>query len=390
MKAAFHYVVRAKIIKRVVDNQFEFLEFEESFENASPILAREKAFVFYQNYIDVLLEANNKSYKSDRQAREELGSFIDSKFHGIPGLKLGYEDIDEAANLGLGVFMVIDNPIPQPSFKIKGEIFHIIDKEIFVHGVGAINYLGFRPEELILDLEKELNYYIHYKYPHKNYEKKVTFFSKYEWEEGYGDSEPNEYKILWTPFDWEGFEKPFWWGENKPKEEQKYGKQQKSIEKIISGGENNQVEFKPTLLFNFLTKKPGIGVKAIIAKAICAFLNSNGGFLFIGIKDDGSIQGLDFDFKLSESKDPKDFFLLEFDQMIEHFLSFVVKGYINTEFVELNGKQIFVVRVHPSKRKPVFLKGQNGKEFYVRGEASSRQLVDVEDIVNYCLNKWNE
>jgi hypothetical protein len=44
--------------------------------------------------------------------------------------------------------------------------------------------------------------------------------------------------------------------------------------------------------------------------------------------------------------------------------------------------------VTPSKRRPIFLKGQNEKEFYVRGEASSRQLTDIEELVNYCIEKW--
>ena len=37
--------------------------------------------------------------------------------------------------------------------------------------------------------------------------------------------------------------------------------------------------------------------------------------------------------------------------------------------------------------KMIFLNGKNGKEFYVRGEASSRQLTDIEQIVNYCMDR---
>jgi len=91
---------------------------------------------------------------------------------------------------------------------------------------------------------------------------------------------------------------------------------------LIDGGENNHVEFKPCLIYNFNTKKGGIGVKAYIAKAICAFLNANGGFLFIGVKDNGEAQGLDYDFNLSNGKNPLDFFMLEFDQMLRHFIGF--------------------------------------------------------------------
>ena len=153
-------------------------------------------------------------------------------------------------------------------------------------------------------------------------------------------------------------------------------------------GENNQIEFKPTLLYNFSTERAGISIKGIIAKAICAFLNSNGGFLLIGVNDNGNVQGLDFDYKLSGNKNPKDFFQLEFDQMLEYFLSFSVKSNVVGQFYEVEGKDIYVVTVTPNKRRPIFMKGQNGKEFYVRGEASSRQLTDIEQLVNYCIDRW--
>ena len=76
--------------------------------------------------------------------------------------------------------------------------------------------------------------------------------------------------------------------------------------------------------------------------------------------------------------------------MLEHFLSFSVKSNVEGQFYEKDGKDIFIVTVTPNKRRPIFLKGQNGKEFYVRGEASSRQLTDLEELVNYCIDKWTD
>jgi len=54
------------------------------------------------------------------------------------------------------------------------------------------------------------------------------------------------------------------------------------------------------LLYNFSLGKAGIGIKEIISKAICTFLNSRGGFLFIGFTDKGEIQGLKYDYKLTD------------------------------------------------------------------------------------------
>lgn len=388
--ASFHYIVKAKLIRHIKGSgEIEFLQFEDKFENENPIIARNLAFKHYQNYIDVLLEAKQKKYYSDRQARVDLYSFID------PGTKtkiqIGESEVEfsDAFGNGIGIFLIVDAPKPDIIYDDKeGE-------EIFIHGIGNISYLN-EPNSLITELEREFEYFKFNNYDTQDKEIEIVFCNSEEWAEGYlgngqwleSYGEPNTHKILETPFDWTGYDKPYWWGEPNNEEIEEVQKTPKTLEEIIQEGESNQVEFKPALLYNFSTGKGGIGVKGIIAKAICAFLNSNGGFLIIGVTDKGEPQGLSFDFSLSEDKNQKDFFMLEFDQMLEHFLSFSIKSNVSGQFYKLNEKDIFVVTVTPSKRRPIFLKGQNGKEFYVRGEASSRQLTDIEELVNYCIEKW--
>jgi len=383
MTVALHYIVKAKLIRYIKGNEIDFLEFEDKFMDESPIIAREKAFKHYQNYIDVLLEGKNKRYISDKRAREELYSFID------PGtktkIKIGDSEVEfnDSFGNGIGVFMVIDNPKADSIYDDKkGE-------EIFLHGIGNISYLGEDPDRIIFELQREAEYYKHYKYDTKEKEVRILYCSRDEWEEGYRENEPATYIILETPFDWEGYDKPYWWGEPDHGEVEEFKQAPRTLEEIIQEGENNQVEFKPTLLYNFSSGKAGIGIKGIIAKTICGFLNSNGGLLLIGITDKGDVQGLDYDFKLANGKNPKDFFRLEFDQMLEYFLSFSVKSNVIGHFYELEGKDIFVVTVTPNKRRPIFSNGQSGKEFYVRGEASTRQLTDIEQIANYCIDRWN-
>ena len=263
-----------------------------------------------------------------------------------------------------------------------------VNDEYFIHGIGHIYNNRADPNRIIHELEEEAKYYSYYNYETKNKEIEVLFCDRDEWLEGFRDDEPSYYKILKTPFDWKGLDKPYWWENYDKTINTDKDTIPVNIEEIIKGGESNQVEFKPTLLYNFKSGKAGIGIKYIIAKTICSFLNSNGGILLIGLNDNGIIQGLDNDYQLSNGKDQKDFFRLEFDQMLSHFLSFSVKSNITTEFYNSDGKDLFVIRVTPNKRRPIFLKGREKKEFYVRGEASSRQLHDIEDIINYCLDRF--
>ena len=77
MKAAFHYIVKAKLIHQIKGNEFDFKDINKTFENENPIIAREEAFRHYQSWIDILLQHKGKEYTSDKQARKDLISFIE-------------------------------------------------------------------------------------------------------------------------------------------------------------------------------------------------------------------------------------------------------------------------------------------------------------------------
>ncbi|HRB37446.1 MAG TPA: ATP-binding protein, partial [Bacteroidia bacterium] len=164
---------------------------------------------------------------------------------------------------------------------------------------------------------------------------------------------------------------------------------------IIKRGESNQVEFKPCLLYNFKTQAAGIGVKYLIAKAICGFLNSNGGVLFIGVNDNGNIQGLEnYDYSLFHGENEKDKLLLEFDSLLAYFFDLSIKPLVDLSIKKVEGKDILVIVITESY-KPIFLKNKKNefieKELYIRMNASTRQIVNIEEMVEYVFNKqWKK
>lgn len=85
---------------------------------------------------------------------------------------------------------------------------------------------------------------------------------------------------------------------------------------------------------------------------------------------------------LEKGKDPKDYFLLEFDNMVKQFIGLSIKSNISGQFYEIEGKEIFYVTVSPNKKRLIFLKGHECKELYIRGEASTHQVKDAEEIIN--------
>jgi hypothetical protein len=344
---SFHYIVRAKLIRRLkAEGEIEFLEVEDKFENTNPIVARNSAFKHYQNYLEVFLEAKGKQYNSDKQAREDIDSLISKST--VTKLIMGGRELNliDSFDNGIGIFLVIDelNPEVQATSEKVGD-------EIFIHGIGEISASNNNPDYQMSNLETELDLYKANSLDTDNQEVFVLFCCRGEWEEGYlGEGkwlesyhEPDIREILKTPFDWADYEQPYWWGDPNDDESRIIEEIPPTIEELIRGGESNQVEFKPTLLYNFSTQRAGIGIKQIIAKTIASFINSNGGFLFIGLNDHGEPQGLSNDFSLGDGKGEKDFFLLEFDQMLQYFLTFSVKNNVNGEFKLYEGVEVFVV-----------------------------------------------
>ena len=194
-----------------------------------------------------------------------------------------------------------------------------------------------------------------------------------------GDPESGHYRILKTPRKWIS---------EKPIEE---SNSNITHEEIIQRGEGKYIEFKPALVYNFTTGEPGIGVKYKVAQAIAAFLNTDGGLLYIGVTNDGEIQGLEYDYSILKGN-KKDKVKLEFDQLTRHFFQPFVTNYIQTQIIEIKGKEVYVIRIYPSKQ-PVFLKNKRGdkiiKEFYRRTEASSLPIEDIEEIIKYVFNNDN-
>jgi len=382
METPLYYIVKAKLVKKEKGKEPEFEEYQKVFLNEIPILARKEAFDYYQSCIEVLLQNKNKEYHSDLQARHDLINFIEKG--ETSKLLIGEKEVifsSDSLGNGIGVYLVVNQTINFSTFTPldKGD-------QVIIHGIG--NFVSkYQLDQFICFLRSEAECYEQLKLYTNSHIIEVTYFMRSAWEDGCGDISIDTFKILKTPFNWDGFDKPYWWGQTDIISEPETEPLHQTFEDIINGGESNTVEFKPTLLYNFKTKKAGISIKEIIAKAICAFLNSKGGFLFIGVDDNGNAQGLENDFKLSEGKKAKDFFQLEFDQMLQHFLGFATISNINGHIINVNGKEIFVVIVQPSPR-PIFLKSQSEKKFYVRGEASSRQLLEIEDIINYCIDRF--
>ena len=130
---------------------------------------------------------------------------------------------------------------------------------------------------------------------------------------------------------------------------------------LISRGEGNDLEFKSTLRWDLKTGKTSQNIERACLKTISAFLNTNGGLLLIGVRDDGNIEGIESDRFTNTDK-----FLLHLWTLIRTSFGTDVSTYIRTDIENAEGKTVCTVKCSRSGR-PVFLRQPGfGEEFYVR------------------------
>jgi len=167
---------------------------------------------------------------------------------------------------------------------------------------------------------------------------------------------------------------------------------------LIARGESGTLEFKPAIFWDFTNEREGDGYLCLVP--ICAFLNSHGGMLCIGVNDDKSICGLDHDFALMKEKsDPRDEFQLRLRSLIDRYLPPFVFSCLDGSFHSIQAKTIFILEAQPSSQQ-VFLRRQvkdpddyirfpvyARKRFFIRCFSSNKEL-DMEGVLGYVKGRW--
>ena len=159
---------------------------------------------------------------------------------------------------------------------------------------------------------------------------------------------------------------------------------------LIKNGENKQVEFKSTLRWDIKNSNISIDVQHSALKTICAFLNSEGGILLIGVEDNGNIFGLDSDFATFKMDNKNDGFLLYFDDLIQKSFGNQFNSSINIETLKMEEKLVAKVVIRSKYNEPVHMKiDKSNERFYIRRNASTVELKGAE-LTQYCMAHWSK
>ena len=155
----------------------------------------------------------------------------------------------------------------------------------------------------------------------------------------------------------------------------------------IKKGEDETREFKATFRFDLATAEHNKELEHSVLKNVAAFLNSQGGTLFVGIADSGEVTGIELDEFENNDKWALHLVSRIGGQIGKRFLTLC-----QIDFDTLHGRSVARIRVQKSC-EPAFLdetplKSKGVKNaFFVRGGPSAQKLPDRE-ISLYCSQRF--
>lgn len=163
-----------------------------------------------------------------------------------------------------------------------------------------------------------------------------------------------------------------------------------TAEDLIAAGESQTMEFKSSGRWNVHTNTHDPKLGQILVKAVCGFLNAEGGILLIGVDDNGQVLGIEEDFTTLGTKQNTDGYELFLRQLLDDTLSAPTAPTVRIRFPEVAAKTICQVSVAASGR-PIFAKpakgGADASEFWVRVGNATKQL-HGDDLIKYQEEHW--
>lgn len=152
------------------------------------------------------------------------------------------------------------------------------------------------------------------------------------------------------------------------------------IKNLITQGENQFLELKSSIRYDYQQQTTNAGLEIIIAKTIVGFMNAKGGKLIVGVNDNGQILGLENDFKTLKQQN-KDGFEQKIYEIISKFIGKEYCIYSTIYFYEIEKKDICVIDIQKPKEPAYLLKGTD-TTFFLRTGNATRPL-STKEAVHY-------
>ncbi|MDA7989659.1 MAG: ATP-binding protein [Gammaproteobacteria bacterium] len=172
----------------------------------------------------------------------------------------------------------------------------------------------------------------------------------------------------------------------------------------IQQRESQTLEKKETFAYDIQLEKRNEILKKTVCNTIASLLNTDGGYLYIGVSDDGEIKGLERDYSLIAGGGNNDKLERQIRDSIAKYLSNyeIILSHLDITFPKINDLEICEIKISPST-KPIFLKTvsysvktndstQNRlfDDFYIRDGNGKKILCEHQVFLNYWNKRFNK
>ncbi|MGA2682031.1 MAG: RNA-binding domain-containing protein [Candidatus Bathyarchaeia archaeon] len=156
---------------------------------------------------------------------------------------------------------------------------------------------------------------------------------------------------------------------------------------LILGGETDKVELKSSFLWDYQKKSYSKEVKIAVVRAIASFMNSEGGFLIIGVDNDQNPLGLELDW--TQCQNSFDVWKQTLANAINTYLGRINNILVTSRKEKFEDKDVVILRIKKSPH-PVYLTYEDKKQdFFIRGDGTSQQL-SMSDTTQYVQEHWKD
>jgi hypothetical protein len=160
------------------------------------------------------------------------------------------------------------------------------------------------------------------------------------------------------------------------------GTPEANVVDLIRAGESKRCEFKSSLRWSVKGGCIDEAVTDAAVKTVAAFLNTSGGTLLLGVKDEGEVVGIEVDQFPNSDK-----FLLHLGNVVREALGKNAAANIDARLVRLRDRSVCVVRCEPSPAgvwARLFKMPPKGQErFFVRTGGASTIELEPSEVGDY-------
>lgn len=153
---------------------------------------------------------------------------------------------------------------------------------------------------------------------------------------------------------------------------------------LIREGESETLEFKSSLRWDWHQGKVNKALERVIAKSVCGLLNHRGGYLLVGIDDNGEAVGIEQDLE-TLSHPNWDGFNRCLVSIVTAHLGKHRCTHVHSHRLTLEGKTVALVQVDPAP-DPVYCRFGNAEHYFVRTGNATQEL-DVHEAVAHIAER---